>query len=278
MKTIKEIAPQSILIYAGCIGPENDYNKVLYMEQCNRTVNKSFGDKTFFILNYFDGYKEEADRILTALGKLGYYGVIDEPNYGYQLGFLHLDSIANDYAYWRAVDRYVKCNIDVSLEPTFLNLAIDDTVDFHYLPGVSAIFKELYSPSLYQRWKQQVLSRSDWSNLCLNNWLYILKRLVTPWISDRFIEDEYVKWQHQGCPNQNNILASEDIHRTLLLEHTKQCLMSETQFDHYVSFVKHVNMGDASAKNVRFTDFGITHWHWRNAPIVPLCGVGSLPY
>lgn len=287
LKTIRDIAGNSVVSVCGTASPENNRDKIHYVLSQNKEVMDSFKHR-IFVLNKITGFSTTEFNDIIADIKQMYSCVVlvEHVNRGYQFGFIDSDLMSFNYVRNNipAYDFYFKYNMDTILYNKFLDITIENTADVIYPPEISCLTPEFKSPELYKTYKDACMDFSTskegkFPGAWIMPWLYMLSNKIDilypnkdaladmyyKWVTD--VKGDFTQWH-----SQNKVLCSEEMLMESLINEKlkKYCFIRDQDFDYYCNFIIQYRIGDATIKNVHLSKFGICHFHHKNMEIIEI--------
>ena len=187
---------------------------------------------------------------------------------GHQIGHVTLDKTGYLFSKNNLKTKYtMKLVNDILLDNKFLDVEVEDS-DLYFIPSVGA-------NEMIGKWSE-MLDESKLSvgykNILYNyqTWFYIASN-QTPYIyeSDEEIERLFRLWDYKNDVRQEKLLCAEHslVKWSISNNLRRSSLYNKNQLENYRQFVLQNRIFDGSLKNITIEHLGITHCHFKDAPI-----------
>lgn len=188
---------------------------------------------------------------------------------GHQIGHVTLDKTGYLFAKNNLGTKYTMkmCN-DILVSAEFLDIEVENA-EVYYLPAV-ATHEMIRNSELA---KQQMRSKINYSDspLTYQSWFFIASNNTDVlYESDEEIERVFRLWDINGDVKQAKLLCAEHslVKWSIKNNLKRHSLYTETQLENYFRFVISNQIYDGSLKNVMLKSIGITHFHFKNMPVL----------
>lgn len=284
IRTIKDIAPNTVIVFCGTLSQENDLDKLNSVMAHNSKLLSNFkGGIIVLNKDVSTPYKLLQQACSIMYSSFGFTVITDHINRGYQLGFVDEDLLGFNFCKYNIdYDFYLKINIDTLLFPEFNEIQVDDSADIIYMPELTSLDPNLHNVDGLKKLKESTMSYKieedgKFSGAWPMPWLYMLSKKVSDlydgkenleniqyrWMSS--VNGDSSKWHEQ-----NKFICSEEmlVKSFINREYTKYCFVRGKDLDDYCKFITDYNVKDATIKNVHLKKHGICHLHWKKEKVL----------
>tara|TARA_B100000287_G_scaffold253138_1_gene237832 strand:- start:2890 stop:3714 length:825 start_codon:yes stop_codon:yes gene_type:complete len=270
---VKDILKDTTVLIAGHIDEENDYEKLSLIIDNNKDVINKF-KSVVCIFNRSEKFLDNQVEDIAKLLKDGYNNctvLIDWVNRGHQIGHVDLDRKGFSFIKNNYDSKYIlKLSGDILISDPFLEIDIDEDVDFLYQPSINIPDALKYGDSYFEEFNKS-LDFND--GLCPQTIFYILSTKVDfPYEDSLKVDNKYDKWVGLGYKgtNQNLVLAAEhSLNKCIIRNNFKRKMMvSEKDFKSILNYMGTHNNNDSTLKNIYITKIGLCHWQHKLNKVV----------
>jgi len=262
---IRDIKDQICLLIAGNINDEMDHDKVSLILEHNEQFLNNFDNKVFCLNRYNSIPSSEVDKTVNLIKNKVPDSIMlfDVANRGHQIGHVDLDKIGFFYIKnnIKKCKFTLKMSIDMLVKDKFMDLEIDDNIDFFYQPSINLDDYAKYNDIYYK----EFIKNDFFHGLCPQTIFYMMSNEIDfPYEAEEVIDKCYDDWIQKGYRgvDQKLVLACEhSLNKSIIRnKFNRQSMFDENTFYKIINYMIKTKNNDCTLKNIYVPETGICHW------------------